>query len=309
MTERRIFLGALDCADAAARAAYLDEACAGKPGLRQRIEDLLRSHAKSETFLGVPAMEQVVAAERALDFLGAPTESGSLGRLDYYEVLEVVGRGGTGVVLKARDCKLQRIVAIKVLSPRLAASSDSRKRFVREAQAGAAIRDDHVVSIYAVSDEGAVPYLVMEFINGMTLEKRLQQAGRLELTEILRIGMQIARGLAAAHGQGLIHRDIKPANILLENGVQRVKITDFGLAGAAAAAGGKGTGVVSGTPVYMSPEQARGETIDERSDLFSLGSVLYTMCTGRPPCFLLSVRERGPEGSARRINVMNPRTN
>src|SRR5207302_6750815 len=135
--------------------------------------------------------------------------------LDHYEVLEVVGRGGAGVVLKARDTKLQRIVAIKALAPRLVASGTARARFVREAQAAAAVRDDHVVAIHAVSDDGPVPYLVMEFISGITLEERLKRSGALELREILRIGMQVAKGLAAAHAQGLVHRDIKPANILL----------------------------------------------------------------------------------------------
>jgi WD40 repeat protein/serine/threonine protein kinase len=281
MTERSIFLGALDLKDPAARAAYLDRVCAGKPELRQRIEELLRSHQEADTFLQVSAPEQMAAAERSLAFLKPARESGGLGRLDHYEVLEVVGHGATGLVLKAKDTKLQRIVAIKVLAPRLAASFTSRQRFVREAQAAAAVRDDHVVAIHAVSEDGPVLYLVMEYISGTTLEERIRQAGALELKEILRLGMQVARGLAAAHAQGLVHRDIKPANVLLENHVHRVKITDFGLAGAAA--GLTDGGAIAGTPLYMSPEQARGEATDQRSDLFSLGSVLYTLCAGRPP--------------------------
>jgi hypothetical protein len=132
-------------------------------------------------------------------------------------------------------------------------------------------------------DRGPVPYLVMEYICGLTLDQRIRQQKALELKEILRIGMQLAAGLAAAHAQGLVHRDIKPANILLENSVQRVKITDFGLARVAADAGPAEAGVLVGTPLYMSPEQARGEATDHRSDLFSLGSVLYTLCAGRPP--------------------------
>src|SRR5207247_2013227 len=139
-------------------------------------------------------------------------------RLDHYEVLELVGRGTTGLVLKARDRKLQRIVAIKVLAPRLAASGAARQRFVREAQAVAAVRDDHVVAIHDVNDVGPLPYLVMDYISGVTLEERIKQGAALALPEILRIGLQVARGLAAAHAQGLIHRDIKPGNILLENG-------------------------------------------------------------------------------------------
>ncbi len=280
MTERTIFLGALEREDPGERAAYLDCACAGQPALRRQVEELLRSHREAGTFLDVPAPEQLAAAEQSLAFLGPPREPGALGRLDHYDVLEVVGRGGTGVVLKARDTKLQRVVAIKALAPRLAASAGARERFVREAQAAAAVRDDHVVAIHAVSEDGPVPYLVMEYISGTTLESTVRRGAAPGLKEILRLGMQIAKGLAAAHAQGLVHRDIKPANILLENGVQRVKITDFGLAGAASDAD---RGGIAGTPLYMSPEQARGEPTDPRSDLFSLGSVLYTLCAGRPP--------------------------
>jgi serine/threonine protein kinase len=283
MTERTIFLNALEREDPAARAAYLDAACAGRPELRQRVEDLLRSHQEAGTFLDVPAPDQVTGAEQSLAFLGPAREPDSLGRLDHYEVLDVLGWGGMGVVLKARDTKLQRVVAIKVLPPRLAASRTARRRFVREAQAAAAVRDDHVVAIHAVSDDGPVPYLVMEYISGTTLEERVKRDGALELAEVLRIGMQTAKGLAAAHAQGVVHRDIKPGNILLENGVERVKITDFGLARAADEAGGTAGAVLAGTPGYMSPEQARGQPTDHRTDLFSLGSVLYTLCAGRPP--------------------------
>ena len=283
MSERSIFLNALDREDPAARAAYLDEACAGNPELRQRIERLLRSHQVKDTFLEVPAPEQLVRGDQELTFLAPPREPRFLGRLDHYDVLEVVGRGATGVVLKAHDTKLQRVVALKVLAPRLAASCASRQRFVREAQATAAVRDDHVIAIHAVSDDGPIPYLVMEYIAGITLADRIKQGKSLELREILRIGMQVASGLAAAHAQGLIHRDIKPGNILLENHVQRVKITDFGLARAAADAGLTEHGMIAGTPPFMAPCQARGEPTTERSDLFSLGAVLYTLCTGRPP--------------------------
>jgi serine/threonine protein kinase len=281
MTEREIFLRALDREGARERAAYLDAACAGRPALRRRIEALLRSHCEAGDFLGVPALKQILAAEQSLAFLGPAREPGALGRLDHYEVLEVVGRGGAGVVLKARDTRLQRVVAVKVLAPRLAACAATRARFVREAQAAAAVRDDHVVAIHAVRADGPAPYLVMEYVNGVTLERRIKQAGALALTEALRVAAQMARGLAAAHAQGLVHRDVKPANVLLENGVERVKLADFGLAGAASA--GRTDGGIAGTPAYMSPEQARGEPTDHRSDQFSLGSVLYAMCTGAPP--------------------------
>src|SRR5262249_11546312 len=176
------------------------------------------------------------------------------------------GHGGMGVVFRARDTKLRRIVAIKVLAPQLAANATARKRFIREAQAGAAVRDEHVGSIHAGSDDSSGPYLVVEFIAGVTLAGRVKKGGPLEVKEVLRIGLQAARGLAAAHAQGLIHRDITPGNILLENGVQRVKLTDFGLARARDDGSLTQAGGIVGTPLYMSPEQARGEPIDQRSD-------------------------------------------
>ena len=188
-----------------------------------------------------------------------------------------------GIVLKGYDPQLQRIVAIKVLAPELASNANARKRFRREGAAAAAVSHDHVVTIHAVEEAEGLPHLVMEYISGHSLEGRIKREGSLELKEILRISMQIASGLAAAHAQGLVHRDIKPANILLENGVERVKITDFGLARAVDDVRITKPGVVTGTPEYMSPEQARSEPVDHRSDLFSLGSVLYAMCTGRSP--------------------------
>ena len=181
-----------------------------------------------------------------------------------------------------------------MLAPTLAANATARKRFLREARAAAAISHDHVVTVYAVEENepapdsphavrGGPPYLVMEFVDGQSLEQKIDRVGHLELKEILRIGRQVAAGLEAAHRQGLIHRDIKPSNILLQNSVERVKITDFGLARAADDVGITHTGEVAGTPQYMSPEQAQGNPIDARSDLFSLGCVLYAMCTGRSP--------------------------
>src|SRR6516164_215131 len=216
MNEQAIFLAALE-KDPAERAAFLNEACAGDTALRGGVETLLRLHAETHTFLDVPAIEQLAAADPApgnaapdLSFLAPPTEPGSLGRLEHYEVLEVVGSGGTGVVLRARDTKLERVVALKVLAVPLAASGTARQRFAREARAAAAIRDEHVIDIYAVRDDAPLPYLVMEYIDGPNLETLLRKSGPLEVKEILRIGLQVAHGLAAAHQQGLIHRDVKP---------------------------------------------------------------------------------------------------
>jgi serine/threonine protein kinase len=281
MTERTIFLNALDVEDATARIAYLGAVCAGQPALRHRIEKLLRTYREAGTFLNVPVMEQLAGDDQVLTFLEPSRQSGTLGRLDHYEVKEVLGRGGTGMVFKAWDTRHQRVVAIKVLAPRLAASGTARKRFVRQARAVAAVRDDHIVGTHGVNGDGPLPYLVMEYIAGTTLEDRIKQGGALSIGEILRIGHQVARGLGTAHAHGLIHRDIKPGNILLEDGSGRIKIADFGLA--RAAGGPAEPGVIAGTPLFMSPEQARGEPTDHRTDLFSLGSVLYTLCTGRPP--------------------------
>jgi hypothetical protein len=206
-----------------------------------------------------------------------------LGRLGAHEVSGVIGAGAMGVVLNALDKSLDRTVAIKVLAPHLASSGAARKRFAREAKAAAAVLHPNVIAIHSVSNDDSLPYLVMPYVRGASLQKRLDQEGPLPVAEILRIGSQIAAGLAAAHAQGLVHRDIKPANILLEEGVERVAITDFGLARAVDDATMTRTSVIAGTPQYMSPEQARGESVDHRSDLFSLGSVLYAMCTGRAP--------------------------
>jgi len=249
------------------------------------------------------------AAGSALDFLDPPAKPGQLGKLAHYEILEVIGRGGMGVVLKGFDQTLHRVVAVKVMTPELAASGTARDRFEREARAAAAISHDHVVTIHAVDEAKGLPYLVMQYVQGESLQQKLDRDGPLELKEILRIGVQTADGLAAAHAQGVIHRDIKPANILLENGVQRVKITDFGLARVAADASLTQSGVIAGTPQYMSPEQSLGEPQDHRTDLFSLGSVLYALCTGRPPFradSAVAVLRRVADDSPRPIRETNP---
>jgi serine/threonine-protein kinase len=253
--------------------------------------------------------EPGVSANLPLNFLSPPEKPGQIGRLERYEVLEEIGRGGMGVVLKAFDPSLHRVVAIKVLAPQLATSGVARKRFLREAKAAAAVTHDHIVTIHAVDEANGLPYLVMQFVAGQSLQDRLDKDGPLELTEILRIGTQTASGLAAAHAHGIVHRDIKPANILLEEGVQRVRITDFGLARAMDDASLTQSGFVAGSPLYMAPEQARGEALDHRADLFSLGSVLYTMCTGRPPfraANTLGVLRRVTDDAPRPIRETNP---
>jgi serine/threonine protein kinase len=237
-----------------------------------------------------------------LRFLTPSAKPGHLGLLGHYEVLGVIGKGGFGIVLKGFDERLHRVVAIKVLSPAFAANGSARKRFIREARAAAAVKNEHVVGIYDVQENAEPPYLVMECIDGISLQDKIDKHGSLGVKEILRIGMQIAEGLADAHKQGLVHRDIKPANILLENAVERVKITDFGLARAVDDASVTQSGTVAGTPMYMSPEQAEGLPIDHRSDLFSLGTVLYAMCTGQPP-----FRASGTHAVLKRVIDASPR--
>lgn len=228
-------------------------------------------------------------------------ESGA-GRLDQYHVQGVIGQGGMGVVLRGVDPELGRPLAIKVLSPHLAGVGAARVRFMREAQAAAAIVHPSIVPIYSVVPQARLPYIVMPCIQGGNLQQRLDREGPLEIAEALRIGLQIAEGLSAAHRHGVIHRDIKPANILIEEGSSRVLISDFGLARALDDATLTISGMIAGTPQYMSPEQARGEPIDARSDLFSLGSLLYALATGRPP-----YRAESPLAVLRKISETRPR--
>lgn len=218
-----------------------------------------------------------------LRLLGPTDDPHMLGRIGAYEIVGVIGRGGMGVVFKAFDGALNRFVAIKMLLPHLAASGAARKRFAREGRAAAAVIDDNVMPIYNVDQWQGTPYLVTQYSRGMTLQQRIQKQGPLEVEEILRIAMQTAKGLDAAHTQGLVHRDVKPSNILLDGTVERAMLTDFGLARAVDDASITRTGTITGTPQYMSPEQTRGDNVDARSDLFGLGCVMYAMCTGRPP--------------------------
>ena len=217
------------------------------------------------------------------DFLDPGIHPELVGQLGKYQIEGEIGRGGMGVVLKGFDVELNRTVAIKVLAPHLATSGSARKRFSREARAAAAVVHDHVVAIHGIETDGELPYIVMPYVDGASLQNHVARNGPFDLIDVVRIAMQIASGLAAAHEQGLVHRDIKPANILLQHGIGRVLITDFGLARAADDASITRSGLVAGTPHYMSPEQANGNAVDCRSDLFSLGSVIYFMATGRAP--------------------------
>lgn len=238
----------------------------------------------------------------ARQMLDSPSHPEMMGQLGRYQVERLLGAGGMGVVFKAFDGELHRPVAIKVLAPYLSGSGAARKRFAREARAAAAVVHEHVVAIHNVETDGQLPYLVMQYVAGESLQRRLDRDGPLDVGETLRIAYQTAAGLAAAHAQGLVHRDVKPSNILLEQGVSRALLTDFGLARAGDDASLTRSGYLPGTPHYMSPEQARGDSVDARSDLFSLGTVIYTMCTGHPP-----FRAETGYGVLRRITDTEPR--
>jgi serine/threonine protein kinase/regulation of enolase protein 1 (concanavalin A-like superfamily) len=218
------------------------------------------------------------------DFLSSPRAAGELGRLAHYRVLRLLGEGGMGMVFLAEDTLLSRPVALKVIRPEIADTPGIAQRFMREARTTAAIKHDHIVTIYQVGQENGVPFLAMEYLKGMSLDEWLDRGHRPSMELVLRIGREIAAGLSAAHRHSLIHRDIKPANIWLEAPAGRVKILDFGMARSEREdVEITGTGAVMGTPAFMAPEQARGEPAGASSDLFSLGCVLYRLCARRLP--------------------------
>jgi eukaryotic-like serine/threonine-protein kinase len=224
-------------------------------------------------------------SDKMLGNLLAPAQaSDELGRLGPYRVLKVLGAGGMGVVFQADDPAHGRIVALKVMKPDLAVNLLARQRFLREAQATAALRHEHILTIYEVNEDRGMPYLAMEFLQGETLADRIKRDMRLPLTDVLRIGREIGQGLAIAHARGLIHRDIKPANIWLDAFGGRVVLLDFGLARPITTDTQlTQSDMIIGTPAYMAPEQARGDATDGRADLFSLGVVLYRLCAGQMP--------------------------
>jgi len=328
---------AISCEDQDALVGHLDRC----PDCRQRLED---AAGCSELWTAVtrslrqpqptssPELQRVTATMRssqcdtiterqpadcmekeddtpAFDFLAPCDDPDHLGQLERYEVIELLGQGGMGFVFKADDPSLSRLVALKVLLTPLAQDKKARERFRREARAAASVHSEHVVAIHAVEDGAPIPYLVMEYVEGTSLHDRLEQDVRPSWEEIARIGAEIADGLEAAHATGLVHRDIKPSNILLERGSDRVKISDFGLARTINDAGLTQTGCIVGTPEFMAPEQAEGTSCDHRADLFSLGSVLYEMCTGNPPFCAettLAVLRRTKEDTPTPINRTRP---
>jgi predicted ATPase/serine/threonine protein kinase len=278
-----LFHAAMELAEAE-RSAFLDRACHGDPALRDHVESLLRAHEQAGDFIATPATRLVgpwLAPEAEPDALR--------GRIGAYDVLSLIGRGGMGEVYLARDTRLGRKVAVKLLRPDLTSNPDAVRRFEHEARAASSLNHPNIVTIYEIGELENRRFLAMEFVDGHPLHT---MSGRpLSIDSVVRIGVQLARALAVAHAAGIIHRDIKPENVMVrEDGY--VKLLDFGVARllSTPAAGeprvtmtGTNPGVILGTPRYMSPEQARGEMALSSSDVFSLGVVLYELATGTHP--------------------------
>jgi serine/threonine protein kinase len=299
-----------------------EQLCAGSPELLGPLRERLQALGRMEAFLdgGRPA-ETPTASEGPASRWPSTEDFGPLPRrLGPFELRAVLGAGGMGVVYRAFEEALARDVAVKVMRPEYASRPEARQRFLREARAAAAVHHDHVVPIHQVGEDDGVPYIAMPLLAGESLEKRLGRGRALPISEVVRIGMEAAEGLAAAHDKGLVHRDVKPANIWLEVPSGRLKLLDFGLARAAEGAAGGAVrletltqeGAICGTPGYMSPEQINSQAIDCRTDLFSLGCVLFRALTGRrafggdsPMSVLVATLEREPP-AARSLNPEVP---
>ena len=221
-----------------------------------------------------------MSADPTIDWLFLAFQSAVVGR---YSLERELGRGGMGVVYLAREVRLDRPVAIKLLPPELAAQPQLRDRFLREARTAARLSHPYIVPIHAVDDVGEFVFYVMAYVDGETLAQRVAARGPLSPSDATRVLREVAWALAYAHAQGVVHRDVKPANILLERGTERAMVTDFGIARLAQVDGETAYGEVLGTPEYMSPEQASGDALDGRSDLYALGAVGFFALTGHPP--------------------------
>jgi len=255
----------------------------------KRLSSALETVQIDETLASDNSLSQASSFESQksrykLDFLAPAEQPDELGRLGDYRVLKVLGVGGMGMVFKAEDIRLGRLVALKVMRPGIAAKRDAKSRFLREARATAALSHDHVVQIHQVGEDRGIPFIAMQYLEGQSLQTAFTRLKKLRGIDVARIGKEVASGLAAAHEKGLIHRDIKPDNVWIEAKTRRAKILDFGLArDLTADAGLTQSGTILGTPRYMAPEQVTGENVDHRADLFSLGSMLYHLAAGQPP--------------------------
>lgn len=319
MTEQEMFNVAYALVDREARTSYLDKACGQDEELRKRLDALLAACDEPSDFLSVPAYQlldprtrqvaggsqidttdkscadtlpsadcnaQYAAEPARLHYFSASSNSTALGALGHYEIVEQLGQGAFGTVFKALDQRLHRHVAIKVMAPELASQATFRQRFLREARSAAAVKHPNIVLVYEV-EEQPIPYMVMELIDGPSLQQYYDDGHRFSVLELIQVGQQIAGALSTAHVGEMIHRDIKPGNILIdvcsEDFASSIKVSDFGLARMIDDDSLSRSGLIAGTPMYMSPEQTLGEPLDCRADLFSLGSVLYMLATGRPP--------------------------
>ena len=271
------------------RASFLDEACHGDEGLRREVESLLASYERAENFIESPAFEvapELLTNDRAGALVGKV--------IGHYRIESLIGVGGMGEVYLARDERLGRKVALKLLPERLTVDETQLSRFKTEARSASALNHPNILTVYEIGAEGNRQFIATEFIEGMTLRASLA-CGRMNLHAALEIAVQVASALAAAHETGVVHRDIKPENIMLRPDGY-AKVLDFGIAklteqrpasdhyefGTTAVLQTQ-PGLVLGTGHYMSPEQARGQTVDARSDIWSLGVVLYEMVGGIPP--------------------------
>ena len=274
--------------NAASQQAFLDVACMGDDSLRQEVESLLVHRGEVERPLEVPTGELMRSVLEVLP----PPDTAALApgtRLGPYEIVALIGRGGMGEVHRARDARLDREVAIKILSPHIA-SEESRRRFEGEARAAAALSHPSIVTIYDVGEDEGLLYIAMELLEGHTL-RHATASGAMPVDRLLKIAVQLAAGLVAAHERRIVHRDLKPENIIISSD-DTAKILDFGIAKTELAATRPSavtpstflrtrSGVILGTAGYMSPEQARGRAVDYRSDQFSFGAILYELATGR----------------------------
>jgi serine/threonine protein kinase/Tol biopolymer transport system component len=298
-----------------ARAAYIAEACGDDDTLRREVESLLAQSSRADAFIETPALE--------MDFQREPDPRLTIGqRIGIYQVVAWLGAGGMGEVYRAHDTELGRDVALKVLPPTVLGDPDRLTRFEREARVLAALNHPNVGAIYGLANEAGVRALVLELVEGVTLAEKLanSRSGALPVTEALTVARQIADALEAAHEKGIIHRDLKPANVVITlAGV--VKVLDFGLAKLAAVDGapsalnpsqsptitasGTRSGLLLGTARYMSPEQARGQAVDKRTDIWAFGCVLFEMLTGQPAFpgvtvtdTLVAIVDRNPDWTA-----------
>src|SRR6476660_6121721 len=271
------------------RASFLDEGCHGDEGLRRVVESLLASYERAENFIESPAFEvapELLTNDRAGALVGKV--------IGHYRIESLIGVGGMGEVYLARDERLGRKVALKLLPDRLTVDETQLSRFKTEARSASALNHPNILTVYEIGAEGNRQFIATEFIEGMTLRASLT-CGRMNMRAALEIAVQVASALAAAHEAGVVHRDIKPENIMLRPDGY-AKVLDFGIAKlteqspasdhyevGTTAVLQTGPGLVLGTGHYMSPEQARGQTVDARSDIWSLGVVLYEMVGGNPP--------------------------